>query len=311
MIPLLEKRGLIIAIASALIAVILAVTWLNQQQRRLAEDLNKKFGLLHTNVIDGIFAKADIPRGKIITEEMLYTRPMTKDSLPAAAATSIARVIDRVVTASIKKDSLISVDMIGWPTTRETTLAGKTPIGKRASTISVDNIASLSGMIKPGDYVDVIALILLPTQIEGKQSTQPATVPLFQNVLILAVGSQIGKDEEAGVGLSKRRREGESSRQDSAPLITLALSPEETNLLAFVQEQGKIRLVLRSPGDAKTESIPPASWETLFKHLFPNIDLTKPEVKEEPRVEVIRGFKKETLPLRQSKENENKPPAQK
>lgn len=299
MTPLIEKRGLIIAVASAFIATILVISWLNQQQRRMAEDMSKRFKELHANTVDAIYAKADIPKGKIISEEMIFTKPMTKSSLPPEAATSVARVIDRVAAVNIEEGSIIQLDMVGSPVARESTLAARTPIGKRAISVSVDNISSLVGMIKPGDYVDVISLILLPaTTAEGKQATQPATVPLFQNVQVLAVGSQLGRPQEVELSLRRRREEPES--KEAAPLITLALSPEETNLLAFVQEQGKIRLVLRSPADAKTEAVQPANWETLLKYLYPNIDLHP--AKEEPsQVEVVRGFKKEMMPITQKK----------
>lgn len=298
MMPIIEKKGLIIAVASAFIATILVITWLNQQQRRMTEDMSKRFKELHANTVDAIYAKADIPKGKIISEDMIFTKPMTKSSLPLEAATSVARVIDRVATVNIKEGSIIQLDMVGPPVAGEYTLAMKTPIGRRAISVPVDNISSLVGMIKPGDYVDVISLILLPAMAEGKQAAQPATVPLFQNVQVLAVGSQLGRPQEAEPGL-RRRREGPESKE-AAPLITLALSPEETNLLVFVQEQGKIRLVLRSPADAKTEVVQPANWETLLKYLYPNIDLHP--VEEEPsQVEVVRGFKKEMMPITQKK----------
>lgn len=298
MTPLIEKKGLIIAVASAFIATILVITWLNQQQRRMAEDMSKRFKELHSNTVDAIYAKADIPKGKIISEDMIFTKPMTKSSLPIEAATSVARVIDRISAVNIKEGSIIQLDMVGPPVAGEYTLAMKTPIGKRAISVPVDNISSLVGMIKPGDYVDVISLILLPAMVEGKQAAQPATVPLFQNVQVLAVGSQLGRPQEAEISLRRRREE--PGLKESVPLITLALSPEETNLLAFVQEQGKIRLVLRSPADAKTEVVQPANWETLLKYLYPNIDLHP--VEEEPsQVEVMRGFKKEMMPITQKK----------
>jgi pilus assembly protein CpaB len=292
----IEKRGILVAIGAAFLATVLIVAWLNQEQKRQSDDLNKRFKELHANIIDAIFAEKDIPQGTTITEDMLFTKPASKNSLPADAATSLSRVIDRAATVNIKKGSLISSEMIGWLAGKETTLAMKTPIGKRAITIPVDNIASLMGMVKPGDYVDVISLILIPTIVDGKQGSQPATVSLFQNVQVIAVGYQLGRDQEPEPGTRRRREEPES--RGVSPMITLALGPEEANLLAFVQEQGKIRLVLRSPGDAKTtETVVPASWETLLKYLYPNVDFSKPAVKEEPKVEVIRGFKKEMIPL--------------
>lgn len=300
---IIEKRGLIIAVVLALAAAGLAVTWLNQQQQKIESKWAQRYKELHSNTIDAVYAKTDIPRGMMINEDLLYTKPVTREGLPQGAAVSIARLVDRMALANIKKDQLIFTEMVGWPTDRETTLSMRTPIGKRAITISVDNISSLAGMIKPGDYVDVIALIPLPIQTpDGKPSAQPATVPLFQNVLVLAVGDNIATIEKEAPA-SSRRRAREETPKDAAPLITLALSPEEISLLAFVQEQGKIRLVLRSPGDAKTEAVQPASWETLLKYLYPNIDFSVKEVKKEiPQVEVIRGPKREMLPLGQKNE---------
>lgn len=271
---------------------------MGQEQKKSLELAERRFAQLQANSIDAVIAKTNIPENKLISEDMVYVQSMPKDKVPPEAATSLLRVVDRVATQPIKKDSMIMNTMLNWPTTQETTLAMKTPIGKRAIAIPADNIASLVGMIKPGDYVDVITLIALPVVIDGKQSAQPATVPLFQNVPVLAVGSQISGEASA----RKRREEGGAPAKEAAPLITLALTPEEANLLAFVQEQGKIRLVLRSPGDAKTiQTVQPASWETLLRHLYPDMDFSKPEVKEEPKVEVIRGFKKEMMPLIQKK----------
>lgn len=271
---------------------------MGQEQKKSLELAERRFAQLQANSIDAVIAKTNIPENKLISEDMVYVQSMPKDKVPPEAATSLLRVVDRVATQPIKKDSMIMNTMLSWPTTQETTLAMKTPIGKRAIAIPADNIASLVGMIKPGDYVDVITLIALPVVIDGKQSAQPATVPLFQNVPVLAVGSQISGEAAA----RKRREEGGAPAKEAAPLITLALTPEEANLLAFVQEQGKIRLVLRSPGDAKTiQTVQPASWETLLRHLYPDMDFSKPEVKEEPKVEVIRGFKKEMMPLIQKK----------
>lgn len=301
MIPLVEKRGIIIAIIVALAAAVSAILWLKNVEKKLAREAEQQLLQTQANTVDAVYAKVDITPDRVITEDMLFTKLVYKEKLPPGAATSVARVVGRVVTSPLKGGALILVDKLTWPTTRDTTLAMRTPVGKRAMTIPVDNISALMGMIKPGDYVDVIGLILLPVQIEGKQSAQPATVPLFQNVLVLAVGSQIGT--QADKDDTRRRTQEPAPPKESAPLITLALTPEEANLLSFVQEQGKIRLVLRSPGDAKTQPVQLASWDTLLKYLFPNIDFTqkeeKKEIKEVPMVEVIRGFKRETMPIAQ------------
>lgn len=305
-LPLVEKRGLIIAGGFALAAAVLTMVWLNQTQARLKEEARAKLESVQENTVSVVCARTDIHPGKIISEDMLYTKLVAKNNLPPEAVTSMARVIDRISKVPIPKDNMLSTDILVWPTTKETTLAMKTPIGKRAMTISVDNISALIGMIKPGDYVDVIGIIPLPIEIEGKPASQAATAPLFQNVLILAVGSQLGAASEKEGTSVRRRQQADSEVRESAPLITLALSPEEANILAFVKEQGKIQLVLRSAGDAQTQPVQPVSWDTVLKYLFPNIELGKkeeeePKKEEPPQIEIIRGFKKEMMPLSQGK----------
>ena len=163
-------------------------------------------------------------------------------------------------------------------------------------------MASVAGMVRPGNYVDIIATIPVPgLNPEGKQTVQAATVPLFQNVLILAVGQRIStvapSAEEGG-----RYTEGQQPTpqpQQQSSLITVALSPQEANLAAFVQEQGKLRLILRSPADSQLEAVQPISWEALFKYLMPKEAQQKEPEPTEPEayVEIYRGLRKEKMPL--------------
>jgi pilus assembly protein CpaB len=176
-------------------------------------------------------------------------------------------------------------------------LSEVTPIGKRAITISVDNISSLAGMIKAGDHVDVIALI--PNSVagaDGKVVTQLITLPIFQNVLVLAIGQQTSP---ASSKTDLRFRSIEA-KQETNPLITLALIPQEASLIAFVQEQGKIRLTMRSPTDTKVEPVVAANWESLFQYVFPE-RIAKPQEEEQHKpgdyVEIYRGLNKEKVLL--------------
>jgi Flp pilus assembly protein CpaB len=175
-------------------------------------------------------------------------------------------------------------------------------------------------MIKPGDYVDVIA-ILPPTAIpiaEGRDIVQKATVPLFQNVLVLAVGGQLSAspaEEEAGGRWSwamppREKEQPQQRKQEVLPLVTLALPPQEASLLSFISEQGKVRLVMRSQADATVQPLPPANWETFFAYVNsklppqPKQDTTENEPEEAPviikeprKIEIYRGLNKEYITL--------------
>jgi Flp pilus assembly protein CpaB len=195
------------------------------------------------------------------------------------------------------------------------TLAMATPIGKRAITLNIEGVGSLAGMLKPGDYVDVIAVIKIPVQMPGgKQVEQTANIPLFQNTLILAVGSQLvaPKTPEAEKAVpwdikAMTKAPAKEVTEKASPLITLALSPQEANLLAFVSQQGQVRLLLRSPADAKVENLFPANWEYFFQYvasLYPAAagqrkpgaeGAEKPAEKQKKQVEIYRGLKKDYL----------------
>jgi Flp pilus assembly protein CpaB len=155
-------------------------------------------------------------------------------------------------------------------------------------------------MIRPGDYVDVVAMLSVPaTNAQGKQVIQVTSVSLFQNVLVLAIGQDISTSGQQGAGESRYKKE--EKKLDSSA-ITLALNPNEANLLGFVQDQGRIRLVLRSPADAKIESTQPVSWDSLFQYLIPpeviEARSRQPkETKPDSFVEIYRGLKKEEFPI--------------
>jgi len=216
-----------------------------------------------------------------------------------------------ITVAPILKGEQITQSKLAWPEEqrKEDSLVGKIPIGKRAITISVDNISSLLGMIRPGNYVDVIAMIPVPTKMpDGKQVNQPVAVPLFQNVLVLAVGQQTSSASYAPSAEAGRykKEEVKATPASASPLITLALTPQEANIIAFVQEQSKLRLILRSQTDSRIETISPASWPTVLKYLenvLPKDPNAKTELSQQPQateqVEIYRGLNKETVSLKE------------
>jgi hypothetical protein len=95
-----------------------------------------------------------------------------------------------------------------------------TPPGKRAVTISVDNISSLAGMVKAGDRVDVIALISqnIPGP-DGKSSPQLITLPVFQMCWSCCRPADKRACAENGYKVPPAQE-----KQDANPLITLALT---------------------------------------------------------------------------------------
>jgi len=124
-------------------------------------------------------------------------------------------------------------------------------------------------------------------------------------VKVLAVGRDVG-----GAARETNRYQKDEGQTDANPLITLALTSQEAALIAFVQEQGRIRLILRSPSDSEVEPMQITSWDALFRYLVPpdkqasaasaqaEADAAAQKAKSAAGyVEVYRGMNKEKVPL--------------
>jgi len=307
----MQKQKIIILISGvvlAIISLVLVMSYVDQQVSSKKEEMKKAVAKQLANQTAVLMAKMPIPKGTTIEPGMVETSILPGQYVQPQAVTSMDRISGMMTIAPIEKgEQIIMSKLVISKEATGGSLAMMTPVGKRAITISVDNISSVAGMVRPGDYVDVIVTVPVPVQTaDGKQSAQAAVVPLFQNVLVLAVGQETSTYLRTS---EDRYKKGE--KPAPSPLITLALNPQEASLMAFVLEQGKLRLTLRSPSDAKVESIPPASWDTLFMYMTPREQIEAREkeqkMKEQqqlrnqedsgPYVEIFRGMKKDRLPL--------------
>ena len=94
------------------------------------------------------------------------------------------------------------------------------PQGKRAVTIRVDTLSAVGGLINPGDFVDVIATLRIPEEINAEKARAKEVITvLFQNLQVLAVGTLF--KPVGGAELYENRQ------KTNAVNVTLAVSPEE------------------------------------------------------------------------------------
>lgn len=136
----------------------------------------------------------------------------------------------------------------------KTSLALRTPPGKRAYTILIDSLSAVGGLIGPGDFVDIIAHFGMPDPATNNKEN--ITSMVFQNVQILAVGINL-----QGPGSYEQQ-------QGRALTLTFALTPEESGLMSFLQRNGTMQLVLRSPSETETQIMQISTWSTLADYVF-------------------------------------------
>jgi pilus assembly protein CpaB len=238
-----------------------------------------------------LVAGKDIPPQVPITPADLLIKEIPVQYIQPGSITSLGEITGQISNSPIAageqilKTKLMPAGKVGK------SLAEVTPAGKRAITISVDkdNMASLASFLHPGNRVDVFALVNMPEYVDpsARKGTTSRLIPLFQAVEVIAVGNDfVASDQPKAAG-------------GATGTITLALSPQESVLLSFVQEHGKIKLDLRSSDDNNKEAIKPADWDALLRYLYPDRDFNAEEKKSGPGVEVYRGLNKEIVPMRE------------
>ncbi|MGJ7606131.1 Flp pilus assembly protein CpaB [Variovorax sp. LT1R20] len=119
--------------------------------------------------------------------------------------------------------------------------------GVRAITIPVDEISSISGMLRAGDRIDFMYMV------EKSAANDPSVViPLLQDVEVRATG-QITSEQFAAM----RKRSDVSAdtdpyAQQRYSTVTVAIQPQDAQKLILAQRLGKIIATLRNPEDRAT-----------------------------------------------------------
>jgi len=298
-----KKFPLIIAIAFGVLAIFMLNIYLKQKEADLLVKVQETVRQGRAQGAGGqaqqigvvLLAQHDIPAQAPITPSDLMIKEVPVEYIQPGAVSSLDQVIGQIASVQISAGEQILSTKISPPGKIGKTLSDITPQGKRAITTTIADFSSIAGLISPGDHVDVLALITPPSSVKGSlpkgaEDSSPRLVSLFQDVIVLAVGGELdtggAKKEPAKV-------------TGATGTVTLALIPQEAALLDFVQEHGKIKLSLRSSQDIKREEVQPAGWDSLFQYLYPAAKKEpKVEKQEEATLEIYRGLRKETVPLR-------------
>ena len=181
-----------------------------------------------------------IPRGSVLTQDMLGVRevPVAYVESRAVKAAEVSKVKGiRTAIDLDPQDSLLWTDLAIAVEHRD--LSSLVQPGNRAFTIETPRNATGNDLIRPGDYVDVIA-----TFGGGGSSAAStrATRVLLQRVLVLAVGSETERQ-----AFQATPEKGTTARRSAS--LTLSLKLDEAQLVAAATEAGELSVVVRGGSD--------------------------------------------------------------
>ncbi|HEY0062182.1 MAG TPA: Flp pilus assembly protein CpaB [Telluria sp.] len=209
-----------VALAIGLLAALTARSYLSTQMEAIEARGKGK-------TINVLVAKIDVPKGALLSKDNVAIRPIPIEFAHSVALTpdDFERVAGQPLAYAVK-----SGEMLMWglmETQRMPTFSARVEAGRRAMTVPVDEINSISGMLEPGDIIDLMVTM--------ERNGRKITFPLLQSVQVMATGQRSVDDAENG------------SKQYST--VTLDTNPQEAQNIIVAREAGKLTALLRNPQD--------------------------------------------------------------
>ncbi len=178
----------------------------------------------HPMSVGVVIKPADVKIGKI-----------DADAFPKGAFSKVEDVLDRPVVSNILLDEPILEGRLAAKGSG-LGLAPTIPVGMRAVTVRVNDVASVAGFVLPGMHVDVLVTGRPP------DGTGDMTTTCLQNVLVLSAGQTMQPDARGNA--------------INAPTVTLLVTPEDAETLTLAGADGHIQLILRNSSDQTVEKTP-------------------------------------------------------
>lgn len=183
------------------------------------------------DMVTVVVAKTDIPPKTVVSPSMVeikripaaYVRPNAINDLDVAVGKLTLEYI--AGSEQLTKRQLLLGD-------KPPGFTGLIPPDRRAITVAVNEVKGVAGLVKPGDYVDVVA-----TFAENTVGMDVSRI-MLQNILVLAVNRNTGLEAEAAA-------KDEKSPGKAASTVTLAVTPAEATKLTLAASKGEIHLALR------------------------------------------------------------------
>jgi pilus assembly protein CpaB len=245
-----SRIGLMLAAILAVLAGVLALAALNASSG----------GGKSTSLTGGaeafvVVAKEDIPARTEITAGMLEVLAMPSNAMLAGAFVDRELVAGRIARIPIYKGEQLVQDKLASERS-DLGLAYIVPEGLRAMGVAVNKVVGAGGLVRPGDRVDIIAVLDITYEdiITERDIQITRSFVIAQNVEVLAVEQDL-KNQISAPGTTTGASESEGTfveqpeAQPEGTVATLALSPDQMLRVMLSEEKGSIRLSVRAVGD--------------------------------------------------------------
>ncbi len=182
-------------------------------------------------------AKADLPVGSILTADSVRWQDWPGDDAPADYIV-LGRGLAPNLAGSIVRVHLVAGEPVipseVARTGDKSAMAAMLSPGTRAMTISVNAATGIAGFLAPGDHVDVIVTMSVPTK-GGQGTPRRVSQTILSNLRIVGI-DQAFSDE----------KKGDPKAQTPPKTVSLEVTPKQAEILAVANDLGVINLSLHS-----------------------------------------------------------------
>jgi len=215
--------------------------------------------------------QGDLVRSQLGFEESEEERRFVPENAITSADQLELALSNRVAAGPVSARQILTADQWVQVTIEINPLASEIEPGMMAQTVSVDDERGVNGFVEPGDRVNVILTIDVELVLDGtgaepglgddftdtstedqqateQRETKTLTRTVLQGIEVLAVGQEIRPDEDAApeVNVVDPTATGEQAPEEAVQvgLLTLEVTPEQAERLAYSFENGSVWLTL-------------------------------------------------------------------
>lgn len=251
----MEKKGVLIPMLLAMAAAIFYLMVLTSKEKALSN-------AYETGQV--LVARLDIPERTVLKEEMVEPMAvprkfMEQDAFEIKTPSDIKMIANLVTRIRIPKGNQVTQSAL-VSLSPDAGLSVKIPPGYRGAVLPIE--PELKALVKPGDRVDVLVTF---DALMADNRKEKVTATILQNVLVIAVGTNLGQGMSAKQFKASSDKEEKSAAFSEKSMISLALNPNEAQYLALAMKQGDTAVILRGLGDVEMHPMEMASFRKLFK----------------------------------------------
>ncbi len=178
-----------------------------------------------------ITASRDIDTGTRLTPDLLQSTNWPSGSLPEGSFQDENLLTARVVKTNLVRGEPLLESKLA-PEGSAGGLSGVIAEGMRAITVRVNDVIGVAGFALPGNRVDI--LVNTKDESAKNESDKPISKIVLEQILVLAVAQDIGRDE---------------TKPKVVTAVTLEVTPEQAEILDLARSIGTLSLALRNQID--------------------------------------------------------------